>query len=194
MRSKKISDAHGGKMTKATAERIEKMARANDLKDYKWIQPSSIITGHWVRAKCMYGCPRYGQKACCPPEVPSVAECVNFFREYKSGIFFHFARKFKKPKTRFSWYREINKKVLDLEKEVFLSGFYKAFALPPATCSLCAQCKESKPECRQPLASRPTLEAFCVDVYATARKMEYPIQVLKSYQEEMNRFGLLLIE
>jgi predicted metal-binding protein len=182
------------KMTQTTATRIEKMARAHDLSDFRWIQPRSIITGHWVRVKCMYGCPRYGQKACCPPEVPSVAECSNFFKEYKSGLFFHFSRKLKKLEMRFSWYREINRKVLALEREAFLSGFYKAFALPPATCSLCGRCRENKRECRQPLASRPTLEAFCVDVYATARKMGYPIQVLKGYEEEMNRFGLLLVE
>jgi len=181
-------------MTQKTVRRIEKMAQAHDLRDFKWIQPRSIITGHWIRAKCLYGCSRYGQKACCPPEVPSVAECTNFFREYKSGLFFHFAKKFKKPEMRFSWYRDMNRRVLDLEKEVFLSGFYKAFALPPATCSLCNRCQESKRECRQPLLSRPTLEGFCVDVYATAWKMGYPIQVLKDYGEEMNRFGLLLIE
>jgi predicted metal-binding protein len=95
---------------------------------------------------------------------------------------------------RFSWFREVNRRVLNLEKEVFLSGFYKAFAFPPAPCNLCGRCQESKRECRQPLASRPTLEAFCVDVFATARKMGYEIQVLKGYEEEMNRFGLLLIE
>ncbi len=181
-------------MTRTTATRIERMAQAHDLGDFQWIQPGAIITGHWVRAKCLYGCPRYGQKACCPPEVPAVSECVNFFKDYKSGLFFHFSRKFKKPEMRFSWFREANRRVLNLEKEVFLSGFYKAFAFPPAPCNLCGRCQESKRECRQPLASRPTLEAFCVDVFATARKMGYEIQVLKGYEEEMNRFGLLLIE
>jgi hypothetical protein len=42
--------------------------------------------------------------------------------------------------------------------------------------------------------SRPTLEAFGMDVYATAHKMGYPIQVVKGYEEETNRFGLLLVE
>ncbi len=95
---------------------------------------------------------------------------------------------------RHPWGREINKKMLDLEKEVFLSGFYKAFVFPANPCRICERCKESKPECRNPGIARPTLEGFCVDVYATARKMRYPIQVLKGYKEEMNRFGLLLVE
>ncbi|MBI5967618.1 MAG: DUF2284 domain-containing protein [Deltaproteobacteria bacterium] len=181
-------------MNRTAQQRIEKMAQAHNLKDFKWIRPQSIITGEWVRMKCTYGCPRYGEKGCCPPEVPSVAECADFFREYQSGIFFHLAKRFKDPEMRFRWYREVNKRVLDLEKEVFLSGYHKAFLFLPAPCMLCDPCQASKRECRHPYLSRPTLEAFGVDVYATARKMGYPIQVLKDYREEMNRFGLLLVE
>jgi hypothetical protein len=33
-----------------------------------------------------------------------------------------------------------------------------------------------------------------VDVYSTARMLGYPIQVVKDYQDEMNRYGLLLVE
>jgi len=179
---------------KTAKKRIEKMARDQGVKDFQWIYPRSIVTDHWVRAKCMFGCPSYGKKACCPPEIFSVAECEKFFTEFKSGLFFHFAKKFKDPEMRVPWGREVNKKILDLEKEVFLSGFYKAFAFVPAPCRICDQCQKAKGECKHPYLARPTLEAFCVDVYATARKLGYPIQVLKSYQEETNRFGLLLVE
>jgi len=33
-----------------------------------------------------------------------------------------------------------------------------------------------------------------VDVYSTARMLGYPIQVVKDYQDEMNRYGMLLVE
>jgi len=33
-----------------------------------------------------------------------------------------------------------------------------------------------------------------VDVFTTARKFNYPIEVLKNYGEETNRYGLLLVE
>lgn len=181
-------------MDRAAANRIEEMARAHDLKEFKWIDPKSIITQHWVRAKCLYGCRRYGKGGCCPPEVPPVGECENFFKEYHSGLFFHFAQKFEDPEMRFPWTKEVNRRILDLEKEVFLSGFYKAFVFPPGVCNVCDQCTGSKRECLQPYLARPTLEAFCVDVYATARNMGYPVQVLRDYHEEMNRFGLLLVE
>jgi len=184
----------GEGMTKAAQRRIEEMAKSHGLKDFEWIQPKSIITGQWVRMKCTYGCPSYGQKGCCPPEVPSVTECERFFKEYQKGLLFHLAQKFKKPEMRFRWYSKQNQRMLDLEREVFLSGYYKAFVFPQAPCRLCDPCTASKQGCRHPYLARPTLEAFGVDVYATARKMGYPIQVVKGYEEEMNRFGLLLVE
>ena len=175
-------------------KQIEKLARAHGLEDFKWMDPRTIIPRHWVREKCIYGCPRYGQKACCPPEVPSVAECKGIFCGIPLRSFLPLNKKFGDPKERFRWAREVNKQVFALEREVFLSGFYKAFAFTAAPCNLCEQCKNTKRECRNPLVSRPTLEAFGVDVYATARKMGYPLQVVKGYKEETNRFGLLLVE
>jgi predicted metal-binding protein len=181
-------------MTREDMKKIERMARSYGFEDFKWIQPKSIITGYWVRAKCHYGCPSYGKKACCPPQLPSFSECQEFFSEFQSGLLFHFSVKLRKPEMRFSWGRKINKKMIDLEREVFLSGCYKAFIFPANPCRICEQCKKSKQECLNPGIARPTLEGFCVDVYATARKMGYPIQVLKGYGDEMNRFGLLLVE
>lgn len=181
-------------MTKTSLKQIEKLARAHGLKDFKWLDPKTIIPRHWVRGKCVYGCPRYGKKACCPPDVPSVAECKEFFKEYRFGLFFHLTKQFADPNERFPWAQEVNKQVLALEREVFLAGFYKAFAFTAAPCNLCDPCGNSKRECRNPLVARPTLEAFGVDVYAAARSMGYPIQVVKGYQEETNRYGLLLVE
>jgi len=181
-------------LNKNAKDRIENMAKGNGINDFKWIDPKTVVTGHWVRAKCLYGCPRYGLKACCPPEVPSVAECRSFFKEYRKGLFFHLPKKFEDPKMRFPWGREANKSVLAFEREVFLAGFHKAFVFTPAPCNICGDCKPNKRECRTPGMSRPTLEAYGVDVFATARKFGYPIQVLKKYAEETNRYGLLLAE
>lgn len=41
---------------------------------------------------------------------------------------------------------------------------------------------------------RPCLEALGVDVFATARKLGYPIEVLTDYKQEMNRYSFLMIE
>ena len=181
-------------MTKAEMKKIGEIAKAHGIDDFKWIDPKEIMTRHWVRAKCAFGCPSYGRKACCPPAVPSVDECRRVFREYQKGLFFHRAKKFRDPKMRYCWNREANTKAVALERDVFLMGFYKAFIFAPAPCSICRDCKSEKSECRNPSLARPTLEAFSVDVFATARKFGYPIQVLRGYEEETNRYGALLLE
>lgn len=181
-------------MKKTAMKQIEKMAMQQGLKDFKWMDPRSIILAEWVRMKCNYGCPGYGKRKTCPPYVPSVEECMRFFKEFKHGLFFHFAKKFKDPEMRHPWSKEVNQRMLDLEREVFLSGYHKAFVFTQAPCRLCKNCTGTAEDCSQPYLSRPTLEAFGVDVYGTARMMGYPIQVVKDYHEEMNRYGLLLVE
>lgn len=181
-------------MKASEKKQIEKLAITQGLGDFRWMDPRSIITGQWVRMKCTYGCPGYGKRKTCPPHIPPVQECAAFFREYKRGLLFHFAIKFKDPKMMNPWSHKVNRKMLDLEKNVFLAGFQKAFVFPQAPCRFCKDCASTAEGCRQPYLSRPTLEAFGVDVYGTARMLGYPIQVVRDYSQEINRYGLLLIE
>ena len=37
-------------------------------------------------------------------------------------------------------------------------------------------------------------EALGVDVFATVRKLGYPIEVLTDYNQEMNRYSFLMVE
>jgi hypothetical protein len=41
---------------------------------------------------------------------------------------------------------------------------------------------------------RPCPESMGVDVFATVRKYDLPIKVLKDYDDEMNRYAFLLID
>ena len=138
--------SEGERMNSTGKKQIEKLAIAHGLRDFKWMNPNSIILGHWVRMKCSYGCPGYGKRKTCPPYVPSVEECIKFFREYKRGLFFHFAKKLKDPEMRHPWSKEVNQRMLDLEREVFLSGYQKAFVFPQAPCRLCKNCTGSAEE------------------------------------------------
>lgn len=180
-------------MNPAAKKRIEGLANAHRLTDFKWMDPGRVIIGNWVRMKCNFGCPGYGKRRTCPPYLPSVEECRNFFKEYKRGLLFHFAKRFKNPEMRHPWSKEVNRRMLELEREVFLSGYQKAFIFTQAPCRVCKNCTGTG-ECRHPYQARPTLEAFGVDVYGTARRMSYPIQVVKDYHDEMNRYGMLLVE
>jgi predicted metal-binding protein len=164
------------------------------FKDFRWIDPQSIVVSQWVRLKCMFGCLEYGKNACCPPNTPSVDECRSFFREYSKGVVFHFQKKVKKPEERHEWAKGINKRLLSLEREVFLAGNPKTFLLFMDSCSLCKDCGEERVLCKNKRSARPTPEAMAVDVFSTVKKLGYPIEVLRDYSQTMNRYAFLLIE
>ena len=175
-------------------KQLEKLFIKHRFKDFKWINPQKIVISHWVRMKCIFGCNEYGKTATCPPNVPTFLECERFFRDYSKAVVFHFQTELEKPDDRFAWTRKINLKLLELEKEVFCSGFEKTFLLFMDSCNICRECQEKKEECIEPKLARPTPEALCVDVYSTVRKVGYPIQVLSNYSQRMNRYAFLLIE
>ena len=162
--------------------------------DFKWMDPKDVVVSHWVRMKCMYGCKSYGRNASCPPNVPSVAECQQFFTEYHRAALFHFTKRVDKPEDRHAWPRKVNQKLLQLERAVFLAGYHKAFLLAMDSCAICATCPGTRGACTHPMAARPSPEAMAVDVFATVRRQHYPIQVLPDHDQEMNRYALLLIE
>ncbi|MFW9793361.1 MAG: DUF2284 domain-containing protein [Candidatus Thorarchaeota archaeon] len=172
---------------------IEEIFHKHGFKDYKWIGPKDIVVSNWVRMKCVYGCPEYGECASCPPNTPSVSECRDFFDEYTDIAIFHFRVELEKPEDRHEIMKKITLKLLGLEKEVFLSGHVKTFLLPADSCSLCEECVSSRKDCKKPKLSRPPPEAMAVDVFSTVRSVSYPIDVLADYTETMNRYAFLLI-
>ncbi len=78
-----------------------------------------------------------------------------------------------------------------LEREAFLGGFYRAFALGEGPCPFCKECDLQK--CVNPELARPSMEACSIDVYATARKAGFQIDVMKGREDKPNFFSLLLI-
>lgn len=178
----------------ADLKKLEAIFNKHNCTDYKWIDPQDIVTGQWVRLKCMFGCSEYGRNAACPPNVPSVPECQQFFNEYEYATIFHFEKTVDKPEDRFQWSREINLSLIALERDVLLSGCQKAFVLVIDSCTVCEECVGIRGECKNPKVSRPTPEAMAIDVYSTVQKYDYPIQVLTDYSKAMNRYGFLLIE
>jgi predicted metal-binding protein len=173
---------------------LEKLFAARGFEDFKWVAPRAVVVSHWVRMKCMYGCWLYGRCAACPPNVPSVPECRAFFDEYAAAAIFHFEKRVKRPQDRHAWTRRLTASLLEVEREVFLGGYHKAFLLPMDSCHLCRTCPPGRAECVNPKLARPTPEAMAVDVFATARGCGYPIEVVRDYADRMNRYAILLIE
>jgi predicted metal-binding protein len=173
---------------------LEELFAGQGYRDFRWLDPGQIVVAQWVRLKCQYGCREYGRNASCPPNVPEVAECARFFGEYGRAAVFHFSAALENPEDRHAWSRQVNRRLLELERAVFLEGYPKAFLLFMDSCGLCPQCAGSRRECKDPRSARPTPEAMAVDVFSTVRKLGYPIQVLPGYRETMNRYAFLLVE
>lgn len=174
--------------------KLESVFKQKGFDNFKWLDPKEIVVSYWARMKCRFGCDEYGNNACCPPNVPSVSECISFFREYKEAVVFRFIKKVEHPEDRWEWTKEVNLKLLDLERSIFMKGYYKAFLLFLDSCNICSKCTGDRDKCKHPVKARPTPEALAVDVFATVRKLNYPIQVLSDYSQEMNRYAFLLIE
>ena len=62
------------------------------------------------------------------------------------------------------------------------------------SCTICNDCPGSRDECRNPESVRPTPEAMAVDVFATVKHYDYPINVLSDYSQKMNRYAFLMID
>lgn len=99
-----------------------------------------------------------------------------------------------KPEDRVAWSREISKELLKVEREVFWTGYHKAFMLYMDECRLCKGCTGTREACVNKEDSRPGPESLAVDVFSTVRSVGYPIEVLRSYDQEMNRYAFMLVE
>ena len=174
--------------------KIESIIRENGYEEFRWISGKDVVVCQWPRFKCMFGCPTYGKKGSCPPFVPSIEECREFFSEYEKIAVIHLKKKLDDPEDRKAWSRKTNINLQKLEKAAFLSGHPKAFLLFMDECRICEDCPGSRIECKNLHMSRPCPEALGVDVFATVRKLGYPIEVLTDYKQEMNRYSFLMIE
>ncbi len=173
---------------------LERMLGRHGIKDFKWIDPQTIIVSPWVRLKCEYGCPSYGRVASCPPNTPSLSDCREFFAAYQTGLVFHFQKVAGDPAERRHWSAKLNVGLSRLEREVFLAGYHKAFLLFMDSCEICADCVPDRKDCKEPKISRPSPEGMGVDVFSTVRQWGYPINVLTDPSDRMDRYAFLMVE
>jgi len=158
------------------------------------IRPQDIVVSQWVRMKCQFGCPHFGKGVACPPNLPSLPECRELFREYASAFLLRFEGRMERPEDRRAWTREINRSLLALERDVFLSGRPRALVFFVDPCNFCEPCAGARTTCRNPAQARPSPEGMGVDVFSTVRAAGMPIEVLTAKTDTMNRYALLLAE
>lgn len=151
------------------------------------IDPRSVVTAEWVRMKCQYGCPGFGTSLCCPPHTPTPDITRKVMDSYQKAILLH--RKLLKEEKA----KPFNENVVNVEVKIFLDGYYKAWSMGSGPCRLCKKCDVTTP-CKHGFEARPSMEACGIDVFKTARDNGFPIEVVKTHEEERNIFGLILVE
>jgi len=147
----------------------------------KVIPAGSIAVGEWVRWKCQYGCGCYGTRLTCPPRSPTPESTRRALASYRRGILIEGGK------------RPVKEVVPDLEREVFLAGFHRAFGMASGPCRFCKQCNLDGP-CRFPERARPAMEACGVDVFSTVRAAGWDLRVVRSESETPHYFGLVLVD
>jgi predicted metal-binding protein len=164
------------------------MARDRRVDDALVIETTSIVTAPWVRLKCQFGCFGFGRGRCCPPYTPTPEQTRKVLDSYKQAILLH--RHWQKG---YEVVEQFNEMVVDIEKALFLEGYYKAWAMGSGPCRRCKEC-DITGTCRHADRARPSLEACGIDVFATARKHDLPIHVVRTHKEERDLFGVVLVE
>jgi len=167
-----------------TPKHFIKRACELGAKEATVISPQQVFTAEWVRRKCQYGCDGFGEHLTCPPYSPTPQETRRMLDEYKTAILIHV------PSNK----RTSTKRIVStLEREAFLSGYYKAFGMGSGPCSLCETCNVQK-TCKHTEEARPSMEACGIDVFRTARTAGYPIEVVFDHNCSQNYYGLLLLK
>jgi predicted metal-binding protein len=153
------------------------------VKAAKIVRPADVETAHWVRLKCQFGCDGYGQCLVCPPFSPTPEETRQVLDGYKRAML-----------IRFSAEADTKATVAELEREIFLRGAWKALGLGAGPCYFCESCVLPEGPCRHAERARPAMEACGIDVYTTARRAGFPIEVVRTRQQCPQYYGLVLID
>lgn len=150
------------------------------FKSAKIIHPKEDVSlTNVAHLKCKYGCEFYNKETC-------YKECdldhtKKLLSEFSTGILVE-----GEPPT-----KDFQISMLQAEKQAFKLGFYKAFSLWAGPCSICDDCIKDKDNCTK---TRPSMENYGIDVFATVRKQGDSLKTLASKDEIVKYYGLLLVE
>ncbi len=155
------------------------------------IDTGNVVVAHWVRLKCQYGCGAYGGCFTCPPYSPTLEYIEKMIGEYANGLLMQMENISLINRPRLG--SKLRRIVADLEREIFLDGYYKAFGLAAGPCRFCKRCDTNKP-CKHPHWARPSMEACGIDVYQTARNCGFELEVVKTEDCPYSLVALILIQ
>jgi predicted metal-binding protein len=168
-----------------------KRIKASGADKVKLIHPQKVVVGNWVRLKCQFGCDAYRTRYTCPPYSPTPAYTRQMLKEYKTAIFFTYTYLATRERKERQY---IRRTIAKLEREMFLDGYYKAFALGAGPCNLCPNKCDFKKGCLHTELARPSMEACGIDVYKTAKNAGVTVKVVKDLNASPTYCCLMLVE
>jgi len=158
------------------------------------VAADKVVTAEWVRLKCLYGGCATGRCLTCPPHSPEPTRTRRLLDEYRSVLLL---RLDVAPGAAGEWLahsRRLASIALDLERELFLAGRYRAFALAGGRpCDLDEPC--GRPEqCDVRGRVRPGPAGCGIDVFATAVNAGWSIGVVRAADDPYRLFALVLVD
>ena len=171
-------------MYRKKIEELKDRAVKLGAEESKVIEVKTIEVAAWVRYKCQFGCSGFAESLTCPPYSPTPDETRKILNSFKKAILIHCQSRA---------HVDISKIVIQIEKEAFLAGYYKALGMGAGPCRLCRECN-LKGDCRNREEARPSMEACGIDVYSTVRNNGFTIETLYSAKCKADYFGMVLIK
>ncbi|MDW5562898.1 MAG: DUF2284 domain-containing protein [Methanomassiliicoccus sp.] len=198
----------GSEAGQAIEGELERMARDSGATAFVRLDASQVVTAHWVRLRCQYGCKYYGTRLTCPPYSPTPEDTRKVLDEYRTAYLIRYEGFLGfdtyPPQNLYGGLKKMSVKAcdagFDMERHAFLAGYYKAYLYGAHRCYRCDTCalEEGKTKCRFPVKARPSMESAGIDVFATAKNAGIEAHVIKDKAvlspEMLPTFMLLLLE
>jgi predicted metal-binding protein len=172
------------KKTLEHQEKFSKLALAMGALHAQLFTLDDIVFDPRTLIKCMYGCDDWGKGPTCPSRAGNLS--LREWREtlcyYRWGLIIHSAS------------AKLNQHIAyELERQAFFAGYYFAFSM--SDCKLCPGCagQEGAP-CRHPKKARPAFHSVGIDIFATARHFNLPLETLEHEGEEQNWYAAVFVE
>jgi predicted metal-binding protein len=161
----------------------KEMAQSLGMENAIMIRPDEIFFDIRAILKCRWGCEDFHKQTVkCGSRNISFEDGIRMIKSYKNILLLHAHDG-----------TDLSRAVLEIERAAFLDGCYFAFGI--RYCRLCKNCavNEGK-DCPTPQKIRPCDESLGIDMYKTARGQGLPCNVLRSKDDQQNRYGFVLID
>ena len=181
-------------LTGAATERLRARALELGAADALVASPDQVVTAEWVRMKCLFGGCHAGQCLTCPPHSPTPSQTRALLDEYERVLLLRFDVAGARGGEHLAASRRTAAVALQLERELFLAGHHKAFAIAGGrpcdldeTCGIPETC-----DCRETL--RPGPAGCGIDVFTTCANAGWPLKVEQGMDEPYQRLALVLVD